>query len=387
MSSPLHILLVEDNPADARLTREILREARSLDFEIAVARSLGDAVALLAESAFDIVLLDLSLPDAQGLASVRRVGREHPHLPLIVLSGLDDETTAIEALQNGAQDYLVKGQGDGNLMARAMRYAIERKRGELLLTEAKELAEAANRAKTAFLANMSHELRTPLNAIIGFSEIIASEVFGAAAGDRYRQYAGHINASGQHLLRLVNEILDFEKSIAQQFELTEAVVDLGGLLRECTELMSVQAADRGVTVTTVLPDDPPLMTADALRLKQVVLNLLSNAVKFSNADGLVELAVERAEEGDLVIIVGDNGIGMRPQDIPLALEPFRQVDNTLARANEGTGLGLPLAKILAEKHGGRLVVTSRPGQGTTVRVILPGWRLAGPSAAPLLLSA
>jgi signal transduction histidine kinase len=217
----LRVLLIEDNLADARLTRELLNEANPGGFDLVHAATLQQGSNALAAAEFGIVLLDLSLIDAQGLDTVRRLRQQHPRVPIIVVSGLDDEEVALEALHNGAQDYLVKGQGDGHLIARAMRYAIERKRTELQLIEARDLAEAASQAKSAFLANMSHELRTPLNAIIGFSEIIAGELFGAEASGLYRQYAGHINGSGQHLLKLVNEVLDVSKFVAGQLDLEE----------------------------------------------------------------------------------------------------------------------------------------------------------------------
>jgi signal transduction histidine kinase len=252
---------------------------------------------------------------------------------------------------------------------------------ERQLIAAKEDAEAANRAKSSFLANMSHELRTPLTAIIGFAEVIADQHYGADAGERYRESATYIKASGQHLLRLVNDVLDVSKLAAGQLELAESVVDLGALLRECIGLLGSEAQQKKVTIVADLPADLPKLLAGELRLKQVFLNLLSNAVKFSRQGGRVVAAGEVTEAGALAVRVADQGIGMKPQDIPVALEPFRQIDNALSRPYEGTGLGLPLAKMLAEKHGGTLTVDSTPGAGTTVTVILPAERLRPQSTA------
>jgi signal transduction histidine kinase len=371
----LRILLIEDNPADARLTRELLREVASVTLDLVHADSLAAGVALLASQEFAVVLADLSLPDAQGLETVRRLRDADARVPLVVLTGLDDERIAVEMLQNGAQDYLVKGHGEGHVIARAIHYAIERKRTELQLTEAKEEAEAANRAKTTFLAHMSHELRTPLNAVIGFSDIIAGGMLGPDAWEVCREYARYINSSGRHLLKLVNDILDMSKSLAGQWELQEENVDLPALLRECVDLVTVQAAQKQIAIGLTAPAEAAPLKADELRLKQTMLNLLSNAVKFSHPGSRVEVVLGYADDGDLQVSVSDRGVGMRPEDIPIALEPFRQLKNAGA-GQEGTGLGLPLAKMIVEKHGGALTIDSGLGAGTTVRVTLPGWRLA-----------
>jgi signal transduction histidine kinase len=383
----LRVLLIEDNLADARLTRELLNEANPGSFDLVHAATLQQGSDALATAEFGIVLLDLSLIDAQGLETVRRLRQQHPRVPIIVVSGLDDEEVALEALHNGAQDYLVKGQGDGHLIARAMRYAIERKRTELQLIEARDLAEAASQAKSAFLANMSHELRTPLNAIIGFSEIIAGELFGAEATELYRQYAGHINGSGRHLLKLVNEVLDVSKFVAGQLDLEEVPVDLAELLHECADLMELQLGEKRLALNLAVPKDLALLTADPLRLKQVLLNLLSNSVKFSKPDTAVEIVVALTPEGDLTVAITDHGIGMRAEDIPTALEPFRQINRKPGQAQEGTGLGLPLAKMMVEKHGGSLSLTSVPGEGTTVCVTMPGWRINWVDASEVLARA
>ena len=369
----LRVLLIEDNPADARLTCELLAEVPSLHAELVLADTLAAGLARLAAEEFSVVLADLSLPDARGVETVRRLRHKQPRVPLVVLTGLDDERSAVEMLQNGAQDYLVKDQGNGPILARAIHYAIERKRTELQLTEAKEEAEAANRTKTTFLAHMSHELRTPLNAVIGFSDIIAGDMLGPDSLEVCREYARYINASGRHLLKLVNDILDLSKSLAGQWELNEESIDLAALLRGCVDLVTVQAAQKEISIKLTAPADAPPLKADELRLKQAVLNLLSNAVKFSPDGGCVEVSLAQIGNGDLEIAVRDQGLGMTPEDIPIALEPFRQLKNS-GSGQEGTGLGLPLAKMIVEQHGGTLIIDSAAGAGTTARVRLPGWR-------------
>jgi signal transduction histidine kinase len=257
-------------------------------------------------------------------------------------------------------------------------------RSEQASAHAKAQAELANRAKTEFLAHMSHELRTPLNAVIGFSDVIAGGLFGPDAAALNRQYAAHINTSGHHLLKLVNEVLDLSKVVSGQLDLDEAMIDLGALLRECADLSGNDLAEKRLTLHTTIPEEDWSVTADGVRLKQVLLNLLSNAIKFSCGGNSIEMRAAVAGDGDLTIAVTDHGVGIRPEDIPIVLEPFRHIDNDPTHASGGDGIGLPLAKMLIEKHGGTLSVTSKLGEGTTVSLALPGWRVAQAQALEMV---
>ena len=186
---------------------------------------------------------------------------------------------------------------------------------------------------------MSHELRTPLNAIIGFSEIIKGEYFGPHSVPRYGEYAEDMYGAGKHLLALINDILDLSKSEAGKMELRLAPVDLAVLSRDCVRLMRERAAEGKVALAVDIADGLPMLEADALRLKQVLLNLLLNAVKFTLAGGTVEVSAEQEADGGIVLRVRDTGIGMAPEMIPIALEPFRQIASPLSRNVEGTGWG------------------------------------------------
>jgi signal transduction histidine kinase len=231
-------------------------------------------------------------------------------------------------------------------------------------------AMAASQAKSHFLANMSHELRTPLNAIIGFSEIIATEVMGPVGNARYMEYARDINGSAQHLLRIIASILDFSKIEAGKMRIQEMPVDVAEVIGFCRHLLEIRAKAGEIRMRSDIAPDLPAVRGDALKLKQAVLNLLSNAVKFTPPGGLVT-AEAALRGGDLVIAITDTGVGMVPDQIPQALEPFGQLENGFAKSYDGTGLGLPLARQLIELHGGTLEIESAPGQGTKATVTLP----------------
>lgn len=242
---------------------------------------------------------------------------------------------------------------------------------------ARDAATAANRAKSEFLANMSHELRTPLNAIIGFSEIMEAEMFGPVGSAQYRGYATDILNSGRHLLHIINEILDLSKIEAGRMELNLGKVQLSEILHACERLILPRAQEASLTIRMdIAPAIVSLgfIMADETRLKRLFLNLLSNAVKFTPPGGRIttRAEIEETSSGSFIRIeVEDTGIGMDELEVALALEPFRQVDNSLSRRHEGAGLGLPIAKALAEMHDGSLHIDSIPGQGTLVTVILP----------------
>ncbi len=248
-----------------------------------------------------------------------------------------------------------------------------RREEEERLRDARDVADSANRSKTEFLANMSHELRTPLNAIIGFSEALDREIYGALGNDRYKEYAQDIHSSGIHLLNIINDILDLSKIEADKFELAEEVVDIDDTIDTVMRIVAPRADQAGVKLERSVEDDLGI-NCDERALKQILINLLSNAVKFSREKTTVRVDVTETETA-LRIAVIDQGIGMAPEDIPEALEPFRQVDGTLTRTYEGTGLGLPLARRLTELHGGELTIESARGEGTSVFIDLPRERI------------
>jgi PAS domain S-box-containing protein len=257
-----------------------------------------------------------------------------------------------------------------------------RKRAESELRIAKDQAEIANNAKSAFLANISHELRTPLNAILGFSEVLMEQLFGPLGNDRYNEYARDIHGSGKHLLAIINDILDLTKIESGQLRLEEQEVDIGTLFGACERIVVERALEQALRLDVRRPAPPLTVRGDSVRMKQIVINLLSNAVKFTPAGGRVSLSA-RATQGACQLEVTDTGIGMTTAEIAKAMQPFQQIDSSLSRRYEGTGLGLPLTKSLVELHGGTLRLESVPRIGTTVTVRFPGWRMTKPLARSL----
>ncbi|MEQ8405674.1 MAG: ATP-binding protein [Oceanicaulis sp.] len=230
-------------------------------------------------------------------------------------------------------------------------------------------AEEANRSKSEFLANMSHELRTPLNAINGFSEIMAGEMFGPLGHDRYKDYVGDILSSGQHLLSLINDILDMSKIEAGKMQLQPEPIDPSDLIEQCVRIMRARAEEKEITLE-VAGGELPRIEADPRALKQVMLNLMSNAVKFTPEGGKVMVRGFDAADG-VVLQVADTGIGISEEDLPRVGRPFEQIENQHSKKHQGSGLGLALSKSLVEMHGGSLRIDSVLGKGTTVSFSLP----------------
>jgi two-component system cell cycle sensor histidine kinase PleC len=241
--------------------------------------------------------------------------------------------------------------------------------------EARHRAEEANLAKSRFLASMSHELRTPLNAILGFSEVMANEVLGPVGNDTYKDYAGDIHQSGQHLLNLINEILDLSRIEAGRYQLQEEPVELALLAEDSCHMMELRARNKGIRIVQQFEPTLPRLFADERAIRQIMLNLLSNAIKFTPTGGEIRVRVGWTAGGGQYISVKDNGPGIPQDEIPVVLAAFGQGAIAIKSAEQGTGLGLPIVQGLVAMHGGEFELHSQLREGTEAIVIFPPSRV------------
>jgi signal transduction histidine kinase len=357
MRATKKVLFVEDNSGDIRLLREMFGEDRFLSFEMASVGSMAEAEKHLAANAPDIVLLDLGLPDAQGMAAIRRARLAAPGVPLVVLTGMDDEGLAAQSLQEGAQDYLIKGEIETRGLLRALRHAGERKHLEQL--------------KAEFVSTISHELRTPLTSIAASLGLLMGKAAGPLSGPAARLLQiAHTNS--ERLVRLVNDILDIEKLESGRLAFEFERVEVRSLVEDAVEAIGSLAEGYGVRIRIDAASVVNEARADADRLSQVITNLLSNAVKFSPPDSEVVVAVET--DVDVVrISVRDHGSGIPVEFRARVFERFAQADATDARCRGGTGLGLSIVKQIVDRLGGEVCFGGAPGGGTVFRVEVPIW--------------
>ncbi|HEV7367578.1 sensor histidine kinase [Arenibaculum sp.] len=327
--------------------------------------------------------LVLGLSDRRIAEAVVQVRQRLSHAQFSALRRLAEQSTVLERFRQGLAATILLVAGLALLsVALVVHQFAERKQASARLAAAKEVAEQASLAKSRFLATMSHELRTPLNAIIGFSEIIRDKVLGEDDMDRYADYAGDIHSSGKHLLALINDILDLAKVEAGRYEITLTPVRLEETIASSLRFFEPRARLGELRLVADLAPDLPMLLADERALRQVLLNLVSNAVKFTPPGGTIRISA-RPAAGRVTIEIADTGIGIPEDKLAAALTPFEQVDNSLQRRYEGTGLGLPLAKSLVELHGGQLAISSHVGAGTVVTFDLPSDRARAADRFPL----
>lgn len=360
-AEPVHALLIEDNPGDARLIREMLRDtgSQSASIDLSVADRLAAGLEQLNHRRLDLVLLDLTLPDSTGLETFERVHTAAPDVPVVVLSGLDDEAVAIRAVHQGAQDYLVKGQVDGGTIVRSMRYAIERQRLEAARAE-------LERQRDEFFSSVSHDLRTPVAAIkAAIGVVLANEPQNMPPS--LHRLLGNIDLAADELAKLIEDLLDMARLQAGRVELWRSRLDLRDVVSRAVRSIEPLAAERGQTLLLQLPEQSVLAEIDGERFGRVLRNLLSNAQKYGRDEGHIWLTLEDRPD-EIRISVIDDGPGIAAEDQQRIFERFYRVRGASA---SGSGLGLAIARGLVELHGGSLWVESSPGGGSTFFITLP----------------
>ncbi|QFR31642.1 PAS domain-containing protein [Ancylobacter sp. TS-1] len=398
----LYVLHRTSGAAEAR-QRESLRAA---ELALREAESSGRELRAILDTATDgVVLLDaagtilgmnhpaealfgFNASDVQGEAFTLLLAPES-HRPAVdyldglasngVASVLNDGREVIGRVREGGLIPLFMTMGrvgdDPTKFCAVLRDITQWKRAEEELIEAKRLAERANLAKSDFLAKISHEIRTPLNAIIGFSEVMMEERFGAIENQRYRDYLRDIHASGEHLISLINDLLDLSKIEAGKLDLAFTSVPLNEIVQQCMGIMQPQANRERIIIRSSLATDLPPVVADARSIRQIVLNLVSNSIKFTHPGGQVIVSTTLTEEGEVVMRVRDTGVGMTESDIAIAMEPFRQIATSGRAGSGGTGLGLPLTKALAEANRAAFNIRSAVDVGTIVEITFPSTRV------------
>jgi signal transduction histidine kinase len=372
-ANALQVLVVEDNEGDVRLLREMLSCERPGEFELTHLSRLDEAEAHLAKGGTDIILLDMGLPDGSGMDTVRRTHAAASGVPIIVLTGLDDEASAAEAMREGAQDYVIKGQIESRALPRALRHAIERFR---MLGESDRMRSRQMQLKDEFFSHVSHELRSPLTVIRQFVSILTDRL------------AGDLNPEqGQYLEVILRNVKQLQSMVSDLFEVTGIGA---GKLRIELESASVSEAvahtvnslqgaakAKGITLSSDMRSDLPAVYADPMRLRQALVILVDNAVKFTPANGTVKIhaRVLGEDANRIVLEVSDSGCGITPEMSEKIFERLFQAQDPNAAGRSGLGLGLYICKELVTRQGGQIRVESAPGQGAVFSITLPVFSL------------
>jgi signal transduction histidine kinase len=363
----LQVLLVEDNAGDARLIREMFSNEGPGSFELTHCLRMREAEIQLADRGVDIVLLDMGLPDGHGLDTVRRAHAVAPDVPLIVLTGLDDEALAAEAMKEGAQDYLIKGQIENRALPRALRHAIERHR---MQTETDLIRTHQMQFKDEFLSHVSHELRSPLSAIYQFATILLDGIGGELKPAQH-QYLEVVLRNAKQLQSMINDLLEVTRVQAGKLVIELQCTSVSDAVAYAVNTLRGAATAKGITLSSDIESLLPSVCADPTRLRQILIILVDNAIKFTPANGTVTVQARRLEEDShlMVLEVSDSGCGISPGMTERIFE--RLFQTSASEGRKGLGLGLYICKELVTRQGGQIRARNASGQGAVFSVKLP----------------
>jgi signal transduction histidine kinase len=379
MEPPANVLLIEDNPGDADLVRLRLIETDPPVMVNCVSR-LSEALKSLAVTTPSLVLLDLNLPDSKGAETFRRVLEKAPNVPVVILSGQDDEAMAMKAVHNGVQDYLVKGDITSKQLERAVRYAIER---QGLLRSLDLMRKQQLEFKNEFLSHVSHELRTPLTCIHQFVTLVLDGLAGPVAPEQ-SEHLQTVLKSVRQLHAMIRDLLEATRAESGKMRIEPRCISMAGLIAQALEMMKAAADQKRIKVEATVDSTIPLVYADPDRILEVLINLIDNGIKFTPEGGAVNINASMVETDSsaVYISVSDTGRGISSQALPRIFERLFQDGEAIDGNRTGLGLGLYIAKEIVVLHGGRMWAASEPGNGSTFSFHLPVYslaRLLGPS--------
>jgi len=366
------VLLIEDNPGDADLVRLRLIEG-GVPVDVNCAARLADGLKMLAEKPPSVVLLDLNLPDSHGAETFRRVLESAPDVPVVILSGQEDERLAMKAVHQGVQDYLVKNDITGKHLERAMRYAVER---QALLRSLDISRKQQIEFKNRFLSHVSHELRTPLTCIHQYVSLLYDGLSGPVLPEQ-RDHLQTILKSVNQLHAMIRDLLEATRAETGKVRIEPRCLALGDLVRQVTAMLQPLAQEKRISLETELDARVPFVHADPDRVVEVLINLIDNAIKFTQPEGSVVVKTYQIEsEPDYAYVsVADTGRGIAPEALPLIFERMYQDSDSIDGNRAGLGLGLYIAKELVTLHGGRIWAASHAGSGSTFTFTLPLYSL------------
>jgi signal transduction histidine kinase len=368
-----NVLLIEDNPGDADLVRLRLVESQS-HVQVNCVPRLSDALACLEVETPSLVLLDLNLPDSHGAETFRRIREKAPNVPVVILSGQDDEAMAIKAVHQGVQDYLVKGDITSKQLERAIRYAVERQ-GLLLALEIARKQQLE--FKNQFLSHVSHELRTPLTCIHQYVTLLLDGLAGQLAPDQ-SDHLKTVLKSVNQLHAMIRDLLEATRADSGKLRIEPRCIDIGELIQQAVAMMHPTAAEKEVDLVAAVDQNIELVYADPDRTLEVLINLIDNGIKFTPPNGSVIVKASNVDTDPTAVYLSvcDSGRGIPQDALPLVFERLYQDPNAVDGNRSGLGLGLYIAKEIVALHGGRMWVASEPASGSTFSFTLPFYSLA-----------